>query len=108
MLYVNVSVTDDLDVLDEEINVTERNTEAILEASRETVIEIKSRRAKCMFPFHHQTAGHNYVNTAKNPTFESMQKYRCGYFSIQMQPGLLLAFPQKRSWHSSLKSVLYV
>jgi hypothetical protein len=42
------------------INITKKNTEALLDAGKESGPEVKAEKTKYMFMSRHQTTGHNH------------------------------------------------
>jgi hypothetical protein len=57
---------DDVNLLGENINITRKNAEALLDASKEIGLEVNSEKTKYTFMSHHQTAGQsNYIRVAK-------------------------------------------
>jgi hypothetical protein len=52
---------DDVNVLDENINITQKNTEALLDASKEVGSKVDVEETMLMFMSRHQTAGQNHT-----------------------------------------------
>jgi hypothetical protein len=64
---------DDVNLLGENINIINKNAEALLDVSKEIGLEVNSEKTKYMFMSRHQTAGQsNYIRVA-NKSFKKWQ-----------------------------------
>jgi hypothetical protein len=66
-----------VNLLDKDINIIKKNTEFLLDASKEVCLEVNAEESKYMLMSHHQTTGQNhYIKAANNKSFENVAKFR--------------------------------
>jgi hypothetical protein len=80
---------DDFNLLGENIDIIKKNSEALLDASKEIGLEVNSEKTKYMFMSHHQTAGQsNYIRVA-DKSFEKVAKFKYLGATLTDQNGIL-------------------
>jgi hypothetical protein len=67
---------DDVNLLGDNIDTTEKNTETLIDASREVGLEINVEKSKYMLLSRHQNAGQNRDIKIANRSFENVSQFK--------------------------------
>jgi hypothetical protein len=67
---------DDVNLLGDNIDTIMKNTETIIDASKEIGLEINVEKTKCMLPSLHQNVGHNPDIRIANTSFENVSRFK--------------------------------
>jgi hypothetical protein len=68
-------LADDVNILEDNINITKKNTEALTDASKEDEIEVNAQKTKHMSTSCRQNAGQNHKMKTANRSFEDVAKF---------------------------------
>jgi hypothetical protein len=71
---------DDVNLLRDNIDTVKKNTEMLIDASKEVCLEVSVGKTKYMLVCHHQKAGQNQDIKLANRSFENMSHFR--YFGM--------------------------
>jgi hypothetical protein len=96
---------DDVNLLGKNINIIKKNA-ALLDASKEIGLEVKSEKTKYMFMSHHQTAGQsNYISVA-NKSFERVSKFKYLGSTLKGPEGRRQLGIPRRRWEDNIEMEL--
>jgi hypothetical protein len=69
-------ISDDVNLLGDNIDTIEKNTETLIEASKEVGLEINVEKTKYTLPSRHQNAGQNRDIEIANRSFENVSQFK--------------------------------
>jgi hypothetical protein len=75
--------------LGENINIIEKDTEALLEASSEVSLEVNTEKTKCMVMFRYQNPGKDHSLLIANKSFENVAKFKFFGTTVQIKIELM-------------------
>jgi hypothetical protein len=67
---------DDVNLLEDNIDTIKKNTETLIDGSREDVLEVNAEKTKCMVISCHENAGQNHKMMIDNRSFGNMVKLK--------------------------------
>jgi hypothetical protein len=71
-----LAYADDVNLLGDNIDTTKKNTETLIDASKEVGVEINAEKTKYMLLSHHQNVGQNQDIEIANRSFENMSRFK--------------------------------
>jgi hypothetical protein len=67
---------DDVNLLGDNISTIKRNTQTLIDASKEFYLEVNTEKTKYTLLTHHQNAGLNYDMKVANRSFENVAQFK--------------------------------
>jgi hypothetical protein len=67
-----LAYAEDVTLLGDNVETVKRNTETLIDASKEVGLEVNIKKTKCMLLSHHQNAGQNWDIKIGSSLFESV------------------------------------
>jgi hypothetical protein len=68
---------DDVDLLGDNIDTITKNTETLIDASKEVGLDVNARKTKYMLLYYHHNAGRNHDIKIANRSFENVAQLKC-------------------------------
>jgi hypothetical protein len=65
-----------VNLLQDNIDTTKKNTETLIDASKEDGLEVNAEQIKYMLPSRHQNAGQNYDIKIADRSFENVAQFK--------------------------------
>jgi ABC-type siderophore export system fused ATPase/permease subunit len=67
---------DDVNLLRDNTDNMNKNTEPLIDASKEVGLQVNADKSRYMLMSHHQNAGQNYNKKAANRSFENVAQFK--------------------------------
>jgi hypothetical protein len=67
---------DDVNLLGDNIDTIKKNTQTLIDASKDVYLEVNTEKTKYTFLSHHQNAGLNYDMKVANRSFENVAQFK--------------------------------
>jgi hypothetical protein len=80
-----LAYTDDVNLLGDNIDTIKKNTETLIDASKEVGLEINVERTKCMLLSRHQNVGQNRDIKIANRSFENVSQLKYLWMTVTNQ-----------------------
>jgi hypothetical protein len=74
--YQCLDYANDVNLLEDNINTTKKNTEAQIEVSKEVGLEVNTEKTKYVLIFHHQNAEQIHNTKTANRSSENVTKFK--------------------------------
>jgi hypothetical protein len=71
-----LAYADDVNIVEENVDTTEKNTDVLLDASKEVSLEVNPERTKCMLMSRNQKIGQKHSIKIGNRSFEDVSKFK--------------------------------
>jgi hypothetical protein len=75
-----------VNLLGDNIETIKRNTQTLIDASKEIGLEVNTEKTKYMLLSHHQNAGQNHDIKTSNRCFENVEQFRYLGMTITQKP----------------------
>jgi hypothetical protein len=96
-----LAYADDVNPLEDNVDTMKKNTETLIDASKEAGLEINIEKTRYMLLSHHQNAGQNQdIKIAKNRSFEDVSLFKYLRMTVTNQNQNLIQEEIKRRLNS--------
>jgi hypothetical protein len=97
---------DDVDLLGNNVNTIKKNTEAVIEASKEVCVEVITEITKLVLIYYLENSGRNLNIKVANRRFENVTKFR--YFGMTVTNQNLIQEEIKSGLNSGILATLHL